>query len=420
MRPMFLTLAVAVACAPAATAETSRARAARLGVDVVILRGGREARGSIVEQRDDGGLSVAVRRAWLRDREPEWAAELDAAKETEQRAALETLVERTQAWMDERADDGRLCAAVGLQLERLQRKLAGGGQPRAEETESEFVLLSIAADQVRRVYIQPPERKELALVAWQSGIDNVESMSVNRLRETFERQKIDWQNMTVSLSGRLSSSIGDSEREWAARQAIYEYSLRSRLEFQGTGNFVIRTGQDAAAPNGLELLGGLLDEGVSADLSELLQSALGDGAPTKPRKTWMETAQAVAEREGSRGFRVTRTKQDVQRQRVTVEDRFVARMPDGTWETIWLRAETLDASQPRPDREARIRADGQVSEALKLAEALGLGGGVETAVRFGAATMEAQQNAAARYVEFVDEYTMQLDGPPLKWASAQN
>ena len=97
----------------------------------------------------------------------------------------------------------------------------------------------------------------------------------------------------------------------------------------------------------------------------------------------------------------------------------MARMPDGTWETIWNATETVDASRPRKELEARIRQDQQVTEALKLAEGLGLGGGVDTAVRFGAATMEAQQTAAARFFEFVDRYTLRLDGPVLKWPPDQ-
>jgi hypothetical protein len=103
---------------------------------------------------------------------------------------------------------------------------------------------------------------------------------------------------------------------------------------------------------------------------------------------------------------------------VTVEDRFVAQMPDGTWETIHITSETLDGTVERKDLEARIREDGQVNEVLKLVEGLGLGGQIDTAVRFGAATMEAQQTSSARFLEFTDRYSQRLDGPALKWDAA--
>jgi hypothetical protein len=44
---------------------------------------------------------------------------------------------------------------------------------------------------------------------------------------------------------------------------------------------------------------------------------------------------------------------------------------------------------------------------------------VETAVRFGAATMEAQQRADDRFYAFKDRYTEKLDGPPLRWQALE-
>jgi hypothetical protein len=104
---------------------------------------------------------------------------------------------------------------------------------------------------------------------------------------------------------------------------------------------------------------------------------------------------------------------------VTVEDRFVAHMPDGTRETIFVATENRDGTVERTDLEARIRADSQVGDLLEAVDGLGLGGELETAVRFGAATMEAQQAASARFFEFTARYSRRLDGPALKWDAAR-
>jgi hypothetical protein len=55
---------------------------------------------------------------------------------------------------------------------------------------------------------------------------------------------------------------------------------------------------------------------------------------------------------------------------------------------------------------------------LEAVNSFGIGADdqVRQAVRFGAATMSAQQAADARFFEFRDRYTRRLDGPPLVWS----
>ena len=396
--------------------EISRDAAARLAVDVVLVKGNREARGSIVAREDDGSLTIAVRRAWLIEQQPAWAAELDAAAETARQTALQTLVDRTRTWLQERADNQQLSAIVKRELEGSERQLAAAAGERPASEPSEFVLVDVPGDQVRRVFAQPQERKQAALVAWQERMDNVESTVFDRLQKTLDDRHPEWRTAGVDLSDRLPATAADGEREWAARRAIYEYAFLKRLDFQGTGDFVVRPG-DGKAPAGAELLTGLLQDGLGGDLADLLNGALGTETKPAERKTWLETASAAAAADSATGVRVTRTQQDLERKTVTVEDRFVAQMPDGTWETIWQTTETLDALLVRKDLEQRIRGDEQVAEALKVAEGLGLAGEITTAVRFGAATMEAQQTADDRFFEFRDRYTQRLDGPILKWGA---
>jgi hypothetical protein len=418
MRICLLLVVLVISHGTALLAETTRETAARLCVDVVVVNGGREARGSIVQRGADGAVTIAVRRGWLKSRQPEWLAELDKATAEGRQAARETLITRTREWLTERADEKKLVAVVRMELERLEKETAKPPVVAEEPADSEFLLIELTAEQVRRVFAQPPDRQQAALVAWDQQIDNVEATAINKLHETLEKRKVDWRTMRVDLSARLTSSKADGEREWAARQAVFEFSLGKRVEFQGTGDFVVRTGTDAAGPAGIELLAGVLQGGLDADVTELLQGIPTPQTKPADKSAWLESASRTAEKEGVRGFRVTRSQQNVLQQMVTVEDRFVARMPDGKWETIYIASETLDGSVERKDLETRIREDGQVSETLKLVEGLGLGGQIDTAVRFGAATMEAQQTTSRQFFEFTDRYSQKLDRPVLKWDAA--
>ena len=125
----------------------------------------------------------------------------------------------------------------------------------------------------------------------------------------------------------------------------------------------------------------------------------------------------IRDRAGAAGCRVTRVDTDLQNSQVSVDTQFLARVAEDEWETIWRHQETLDAKEEREALADRIRQDPQVAESLKLLESLGLKQGVEQAVQFGAATMEAQQMSDDRFFEFFDRYTQRLDGPPLRWSA---
>jgi hypothetical protein len=411
-----LTLALVVTAAGVSVvhgAEITRDAAARLAVDVVALKGGLEVRGSIVSRAADGAVTIAVRREWLQQHDQVLHDE-QAAREVEQRAeSRRQLTTRIRAWLDERKDDVELSAILRRELETFEQQPADNVKPDAKP--SEFLLIELPAERVRRVFAQPPERRQVGLVAWEAGLDGVERQTFVQLAQRLDEQKIDWRTKVVDLTDRLPRGAMQDEREWAARQAVYEYAFRKRVEFQGTGDLVLRTDSGAAPAIGPDLLNGLLGGNLGADLADLL----GTGGADKPkRKSWRETVVEAAEKEGVRGCRITRMASDLATKQVTVEQTFLARMPDGSWEAIWTHSETLDAAKERKDLEERIRQDPQVAEAFKLFEQLGGAGNVETAVRFGAATMEAQQRADDRFFEFKDRYTAQLDGPPLRWLSA--
>lgn len=397
-----------------AQGEVTRTQAARLCVDVVLTRNGGELRGSIVSRGEDGSLIMGVRREWLREHQPELFAtegQREAAGRIEAYGQLET---RIREWLREVRDESELSAILNRELEEYAGFLRDPERI-PDEAPSEFLLISVAANEQRRVYAQPADRKQAALVAFSERLPDVEASDFPELQELLAARELDWRGTRVDLSDRLPRVMPQSEREWAARRAVYEFAFRNRIEFQGTGELVFRAGDDAQPPALEQLLGGLLNGGLNLNL-DLNQLPGGDGqVGPDDRPGWRETAIQGTEDAGAAGCRVTRVETDLENGLVVVESVFLARIGDGVWETVWSRREAMKSGDAREALADRIRQDPQVAEPLKLLESLGLNDGVEQAVQFGAATMDAQQAADDRFFEFFDRFTQRLDGPPLRW-----
>ena len=354
------------------------------------------------------------------------------------RQAYRTLVRRLDGWIaelqapraaavaggDQDAGDDRNELIRILESEReTYQKLVDGPDPRAGRGESEYIRVTLSRAEVLVVYAQPPARRQLALIALQHRVPDVESLTVSDLQSRLTDLDVDADNVTIDPSGLLDDVQPQNDREWAARRALYEYQFLKRLDFQGTGNYVVQTGEDAPPPNLSELIQGIVDQQTSNALGDLLDEPIFTGLDfgglgvKKPTNGWMTKATRTADKLGIRGLRVTRMTPDVRRRETLVEDRFLAKMPDGTWETIWTVRKTQlarDADQSDLDR---IKQDPQLKEVLKLVEGLGLGQGgqLDLALQFGAATMNAQQATDDAFYEFRDKYSQQLAGPPLSW-----
>jgi hypothetical protein len=160
------------------------------------------------------------------------------------------------------------------------------------------------------------------------------------------------------------------------------------------------------------LAGGSLEDLLDPPAAKQ-QRAPGQGAGAEK---WLAAASEAAKAADVDGFRVTRVDQDIEARRVEVETRFVARLPDGSWRTVWQHVEKTDASKPRPEIEQQIMQDPQVGKALDLVRSIGLGAEdqIKLAIRFGAATMESQKAADSRFYQFRDRYIRRLDGPVLR------
>ena len=405
-----------------------------LAVDVVRLRSGERLLGAVLGNLPDGTVRMAVQRNWLRKALPEFYRSVVADEAAAQRSIIEGLIERIDRWVSEvEARPGRenelrqLLGFLNDQRQQLQQRLdrlkAGNGEGGVGKgLDTQFVLLELPRNQLASRFVQPAERRRIALLSWRERFREVETQTVDQLREALESRKIDVADdgQLVDLSDRVPPEA-QSEVEWATRQAVVEFALGQRLEFQGISGALIRTDGDAPQVDLAAVLPQLLQSQLTSQLADLLnEPGLGNAGAGKAKAAGTASTAALgpaireAEQFGRRGFRVTQLDLDLPRGQARVTEQFVAKLPTGDWKVVWSETVTEDARKARDGAEEQIANDPQVKQLLQIAEQLGSAGDqVKTAVRFGAATMAAQQTATARFFAFRDRHTQRLDGPPL-------
>jgi hypothetical protein len=391
-----------------------------LAVDQVSLKGGPRLLGSVLGREADGTVAFAVGRDWLKKTHLHFFQKSLSDETTETRAALVELGERIGQWRRARAPENDFDFFLKKESERIEQTLKAINAGSYEQ-DAPFLVLDLAPAKIERIVNQPPQRKRVALAAWREKLADVESRSTNSLVQELHKLKIDPVD-DVDMLLDLLPPRRQNESAWAARKSIVEYHFIKPLDFQGRGDLVLPAGHEINAANAGQLFGDLLKSLAGDSLSDLFDPPAGRSgksttAGAQPEK-WLQSAAKIAEAENVTGFRVTRSEEDLAAKRVTVETRFVARMPDGSWNTVWQWRDVADAAKARPDAEQQIMQDPQIRSALALVTSLGLGGDeqIRLAVRFGAATLEAQKQADSRFFEFRDRYLKRLDGPVLRVA----
>lgn len=395
-------------------AETTQREARLYCVDIALLQGGTELRGSVLT-RDDKELRMVVQREWLTGQQPEMAKALDEEFTAQAEANRKELIERITVWKDERAGETLLVSALDQELRRLGKPNAIAAAPA-----SQFQIVTIPAERVKRVFRANDRSRQLALAAWEQQLPHVETTSFGTLKAAVEKKGVDWEKSVVDLTARLPAGLSQSPDEWAARQAIFEYEYRQRVDFQGTGSYLIRVGEGVERPNLAEILAQTTAESLQGGLAgnELkgLGIDLGLGSTANPSASPDDGMAKVIEQVtklDARGFCVTRMASLSGTGPATVTTQFYARLSDGQYHSLWSTVSTTDPSSLKSEDIARIEQDPQVQEITKFAKALSLGDNATTAVRFGAAVQASLGASGKRFFEFRQRYNNTLDGPPL-------
>jgi hypothetical protein len=396
--------------------------ALRLAVDLVKLKSGKILRGTIARSEPDGSLTMAVARDWLRKADAKMLTSVEADEAHTQKAALEQLRERIKQELPGFPEESGVATFLRVELKRVEKLLADQGTGER----SQFVWVELTRKQVSRVATASVDRKRIAAWSWFEQLPNVETRDVDDLTRELKRRRIDPNQLLPDLTDRLPPRLQD-DREWSARMALVTYGLGKPLDFQGAGNMLVRADR---AKN--EDMGALIGKVFGGQMDSLLKDLLSEnsagsaparengagGGQAKAPTAWLDSAIREAERDKARAFRATRVDLGLERRQATVESAFVTRLSTGKWEVIWSDRDTEDGSKERAGMESNIAADPQVKAALGILKSLGSGADdqVNSAIRFGAATMAAQDTVNHRFSAFEEPYLKRLDGPPLWWS----
>lgn len=390
-------------------AEITPREAQRFCVDIVLLKGGTELRGSVLK-RDAQQTRIAVQRDWLNTHQPamaKLAAEEEIQQQEKNRADLK---DRIDVWRKERADQQRLTFMLDKELAKLSK-------PLEKDAPSQFVIIDLPADRIRRIFETPAASRPLAAAAWFERIEKVEETVFGKLKTQVEQTHPKWATERIDISDRLPRGQPQSDDEWAARQALWEYEFCEELNYQGTGSFVVRV-EPGKKPD-LSALMSQSGESLLAGPLSGLGLDLGGGKPQMPAPdAWQKKAIDEARDLNIRGFLVTRSPQITGEGPAIVVAQFFARLGDGNYRVVWSDEVRTDPSTIPEDDLKRIQQDPQIQEVLKVAQALSLGNEVQKAVRFGGAVEVSMKSVTGHFAEFRSRYNRTLDGPPLTLPTA--
>lgn len=420
LRPTIIVIAV-LGLSAWATAEGPGIAPKRLAVDVVSIKGGPQLLGMIVQQAPDGPLLFAVERDWLKTNHRRYYAEVSAGEAALEEAADDGLQNRIREWIKRRAPDRNLVLFLEGELQRLEMERAArvAEDPKKVKPveEKQFVLVEIPGDQVRSLYRQPPERRQLAMLAWRQRLKNVTTRTANNLLKELNDLGVEIGVEPVSLADRFPGQLLD-EQQWAARVALVEYRLKQKLSFQGEGSFIARTGEGAAEIDLADLIQKIIEQQLES------QRAVAEGRTAEETSDWIKKPIEEAEYAHLNGFLVSRLKRQFVftgdgfefPKEATVELAFFARQPDGLWQEIWSISKTQEAAVARPETKAEVSAAPEIKKVLDLLKLAGLakdGSMVERAIGFGAAAKQAQVAAEQHFNEFLLLHTRHVDTPPI-------
>jgi hypothetical protein len=394
------------------TSKHAAAAASQLSVDLVKLRSGKTLRGGIARQNDDGSLTMAVSRDWLLKFDASLASKRLKDETSVQRTALEQLRDRLDKELAGRPEESPLAIFFRRERKRIEERLA---QPASPEP-PQFVWIDLKQKQVAKIVRASIERRRIACWSWYERLANVETRDAAGLDQELKHKRIDATQPPPDLSDRFPLRIQD-DREWSARLALLTYALEKPLDFQGAGDMLVRSDRSAKAPDMASVIAQLFGGSLNSLLKELTDAGRATATTAESADDWLKPATREAEREKARAFRATRVHVNLGARQATVESVLAVQLDNAKWETIWSARETEDGTKIRASMEAAIGKDARVKSALGVLNSLGAASDdqIQQSIRFGAATMTAQQAVDRQFSAFEEPLLQRLDGPPLWW-----
>ena len=192
-------------------------------------------------------LTMAVAREWLRKTNPALFIKRTSSEASVRMTALEEIRDRVNRELGQIPEDSRLGAFLRSERKRVERLLVEATAP----AEPQFVWIDLTKHEIARATPASAANRRIAGWSWYERLANVETRDAAELEHQLRQRGIDPAQPLPDLADRFPIRRQD-EQEWAARLALVEYALDKPLDFQGTGDRLVRVDRrskpkDAAA-----------------------------------------------------------------------------------------------------------------------------------------------------------------------------
>lgn len=386
----------------------------RLGVDYLLLTSGEKLYGFSLGKNEDGLVTFAVERKWLKQTHPKLFERESTREQKERKQTGKVLLERIDQWIDERKDDPKSEGLVRfLKYKRDKIEFASDDNSN-EPNDALFMLFHLELDEIQDLKQASRNNRFVAGIAYGRGIENIVTTPASILRKRLAEADKKWTEQQVDLADELPKSVTQSEKEWAARKAILEYHMREPLEYQGTGSTLLRLDEQVdMTALAAQLLarggaGAITQVGIDLGLPEF-QKFKKD----RENKSWSKKITTEAEKDGFRGVFVVRLEQSMTSSSVKVHSHFFVMEEPGNWFELRNNTSTSNVNQQAVGDVAQLKQDPQVKQAVDLISKLlpGAADRVDLAMQHGAATQQALSQAKSEFTLFLEKYTNDLDTP---------
>ncbi|MEM7474091.1 MAG: hypothetical protein AAF483_03805 [Planctomycetota bacterium] len=389
----------------------------RLGVDLLRMSDGTKLYGFALGKNEDGSIPFAVERSWLEKTHADVFARREASEVSALKQAKQLLKSRVEAWIEERSSEGEKSAGLVQHLKFELRSINFDLDEDPTAPTTMFLLMNILPADLAELKVAQMTNRHIAGIAYGKGLQDVVITPASILRRKLEEMGVDLQQEQVDLADEVPATAVTTEKQWAARQAIYEYHFREPLEYQGTGSTLFRTGEDVD----MTALAGQMLAGNNADM--ITQLGVDLGLPEfkqfkkDPKdKSWSKKITQEAERDGFRGVLVTRLGQSITSSNVSVDVHFFVKESPGKWFELKNFKTTSNVNTQDPNRVDRIKEDPQVKKAMELVGALipGASNRLDLALQHGAATEQALEDSKGKFMQFLSEHIEDLESPRIE------
>ena len=384
----------------------------KLAVDVVSVRKIGRICGMLFDQNQQS-VSIVVRRDWLKQNRPEFSKEHSVSEKEALEAGVVKVKQRIEAWRKEyKGDDATF---IGEFLDDNE-KLLGLDKP-VDVSNLKYTVVTFERERVGKIYQQTAERRQLAGIGWSEDIENVESTSATVLKRKLKNKDIKIADYQLMLGDQMPP-VFESDAKWAARKALVEFALLSRVEFQGTGTMFYRRGKK---PDPAQAIRAMMQGGGFGGMSQIEQLGKELGLPEfrdrsgnkNQKDAWLKPMIAAAEKENRRSFSVSKLTQG---DTVEVQTTLYFNALDSRWYPLAEFASSERLAEQSTDDVDVVKNDPQVARIMEMVEQLGVGDAsvVDKAIRSGVATKKALQKSMSDLDEYVDRYSFEIDNPQIE------